>query len=104
VTSYRVSPLADRRLDEIYLYTRGQWGDGQAQAYVQSMFEKFDAIATRQHAWRAIPAELGVGGYFCRHEHHFIYWRELEDGKIGIVTILHERMHRIERLREDLKG
>jgi toxin ParE1/3/4 len=104
VTSYRVSPLADRRLNEMYLYTRGQWGDAQAQAYVQSMFEKFHAIAARQLAWRAIPAEFEVSGYFCRHEHHFIYWRELEDGKIGIVTILHERMHRMVRLKEDLQG
>ena len=104
MTSCRLSPLADQRLDEIYLYTLGQWGDAQAQAYVQNLFEKFEAIAARQAAWRSIPAEFEVGGYFCRHEHHFIYWRELDDGVIGIVTILHERMHRMEKLQEDWHG
>lgn len=28
----------------------------------------------------------------------------LSDGSVGIVTILHERMHQIERLQDDLKG
>ena len=51
---------------------------------------------------RAIPAGFGVDGYFCRHQKHVIYWKLLSDGKIGIVTILHERMHQIERLKDDL--
>ena len=29
------------------------------------------------------------------------YWRYLSNGDIGIVTILHERMHQIDRFRED---
>lgn len=29
-----------------------------------------------------------------------VYWRRLSGGDIGIVTILHERMHQIERFRE----
>ncbi len=31
-----------------------------------------------------------------------MYWKLLSDGKVGIVTILHERMHQIERLKDDL--
>ena len=38
----------------------------------------------------------------CRYEHHFIYWRVLTDGAVGIVTILHERMHQIDRLKDDM--
>lgn len=52
--------------------------------------------------WRAIPAEFGVDGYYCRFEHHYIYWRILPDGAVGIVTILHERMHQMDRFRDDL--
>jgi toxin ParE1/3/4 len=42
-----------------------------------------------------------VEGYFFRYERHFVYWRRLGNGDIGIVTILHERMHHIAQLRDD---
>jgi toxin ParE1/3/4 len=66
------------------------------------LFDRFEAIAARRFPWRAIPAEFGVDGYVCRYEKHFIYWKLLTDGSVGIVTVLHERMHQIERLRTDL--
>ena len=50
---------------------------------------------------KPIPAEFGVEGFFFRYERHFVYWRHLSNGDIGVVTILHERMHRIDRFRED---
>ena len=31
------------------------------------------------------------------------YWRRLSNGDVGIVMILHERMHQIDRLRDDFK-
>lgn len=40
-------------------------------------------------------------GYFFRDEKHSVYWKRLGNGDIGIVTVLHERMHQIERFRED---
>jgi toxin ParE1/3/4 len=43
-----------------------------------------------------------VDGYLCRHEKHVIYWKLLADGRVGIVTVLHERMHQAERLKEAL--
>lgn len=46
-------------------------------------------------------AGLGVDGYFFRYQRHFAYWRRLSNGDIGIVTIPHKPMHRIDRLRED---
>jgi toxin ParE1/3/4 len=42
-----------------------------------------------------------MDGYYCRYEHHYIYWRQFADGTVGIVTILHERMHQMDRFRED---
>ena len=102
MTSFRIQDGAGHRLDEIYAYTSHNWGEAQAEAYVRSLFDKFKAIAAREIPWRAIPAEFGVDGYFCRHQKHVIYWKLLSNGKIGIVTILHERMHQIERLKDDL--
>jgi toxin ParE1/3/4 len=101
VTAVRVQAAAGRRLDEIYRYTRDSWGEAQADRYMRGLFDRFADIAARRVPWRAIPAEFGVDGWFSRHERHFIYWRLLSDGAVGIVTVLHERMHQMDRFRDD---
>lgn len=104
MAGFRVSERAGHSLDEIYVYTRELWGEAQAEHYIRSLFARFDAIAARFMPWRSIPAEFGVDGFYCHYEHHYIYWRLLSDGTVGIVTILHERMHQSARFREDLPG
>ena len=101
MSSFRVQDGAGHRLDQIYAYTRKTWGEAQAERYIRGLFEQFEAIAARRFPWRTVPAEFGVDGYVCRHEKHFIYWTLLGDGGVGIVTLLHERMHQMDRLRED---
>ena len=100
MAKYVLQAAADHRLDEIYNYTLETWGEAQAQSYIRGLFERFQQIADRAIPWRQIPAEFEVDGYFTRYEHHYIYWKVLGDGQIGIVTILHERMHQIERFQE----
>ncbi|MDR1935526.1 MAG: type II toxin-antitoxin system RelE/ParE family toxin [Candidatus Accumulibacter sp.] len=97
----RVQEAASCRLDEIYRYTRDRWGALQAKRYLAGLFAAFDGIATHRTPSHPIPAEFGIEGYFFRYERHFVYWRRLSNGDIGIVTILHERMHQIDRFRED---
>jgi toxin ParE1/3/4 len=101
VTSFRVQEGASHRLDRIFAYTRDTWGEAQAERYIRGLFERFEAIAARRFPWRPIPAEFGVDGYVCRYEKHLIYWKLLGDGSVGIVTVLRERMHQIDRFRED---
>jgi toxin ParE1/3/4 len=101
VSAYRVQAAAGRRLDEIYAYSLETWGRERADSYVRGLFDRFDAIASRRAPWRSIPAEFGVNGYFCRFGSHFIYWKVLSDGKVGIVTVLHERMHQMDRFLTD---
>ncbi|MFM0034527.1 type II toxin-antitoxin system RelE/ParE family toxin [Paraburkholderia strydomiana] len=97
----RIQDAASFRIDEIYRYTRDRWGTQQADRYISGLFGAFDGIASHQTPSRPVPAELGVQGYFFRYERHFVYWRLLSNGDIGIVTILHERMHQIDRFHED---
>ena len=101
MAAVRVQAAASHRLDEIYRYTRDRWGAEQADRYITGLFEAFDKIGTHRVASRPVPAEFGVDGYCFRYERHFVYWRRLSNGDIGIVTILHERMHQIGRFRED---
>ena len=101
MTPVRVQEAAALRIDEIYRYSRERWGEAQADAYVTGLFEAFEGIATGAVAPRPVPAELGVDGYVFRYRRHFVYWKTLSDGGIGIVTVLHERMHQIGRFLED---
>jgi plasmid stabilization system protein ParE len=101
MTQVRVQEAASHRLDEIYRYTRDHWGEQQAERYVTGLFEAFEGIESRKTSSRPIPAEFGVEGFFFRHERHFVYWRRLSDGDIGIVTILHQQMHQMDRFKED---
>jgi len=89
------------RIENIYQHTLNNWGQQQADKYIDGMFEHFGKIASKQAYCRPIPAEFGVSGFFCRYQKHYIYCKELKTGQIGIVTILHERMHQIERFKKD---
>ncbi len=97
----RIQAGAAHRLDEIYRYTEETWGGAQAERYIRGLFARFEGISARDFPWRSIPAEFGVDGYVCRYENHLIYWKLLAIGDIGIVTVLRERMHQIERFRDD---
>lgn len=97
----RVQQAASHRLDDIYRYSLERWGAAQAHRYVTGLFDAFARIGAHGVISRPIPAEFGVDGYVFRYEKHFVYWRRLSNGDIGVVTILHERMHQIERFRED---
>ncbi len=102
MAAIRIQEAASRRLDEIYQYTRAQWGEEQAERYITGLFDAFGGIETHSVLSRPIPAELGVDGFVFRYERHFVYWQHLSNGDIGIVTILHKRMHQIGRLAEEL--
>lgn len=103
MASVRVQEAASLRIDEIYQYSREKWGVDQADAYIIGLFEVFAAIEAGSVLSRPIPAEFGVEGYFYRYERHYVYWKRLSNGDLGIVTILHERMHQINRFREDFR-
>ena len=101
MAAIRIQERASHRLDDIYRSTRDRWGNEQAEKYITGLFADFDMIAGHGVASKPIPAEFGVEGFFFRYERHFVYWRHLLNGDIGIVTILHDRMHQIDRFRDD---
>jgi toxin ParE1/3/4 len=99
MSRYRLGPHADQQLDQIYEYTATEWGEDQADHYVELLFQYFSEVSAKNVVWRAVPAEFGVKGYFDKCEYHFVYWKVLDGGDIGFVAILHERMHQIEQVR-----
>lgn len=101
MAAVRIQQAASHRLDDIYRYTRERWGEAQADRYVTGLFDAFTRIELHGVTSRPIPAAFGMEGYVFRYEKHLVYWRRLTNGDIGVVTILHERMHQIERFRAD---
>ena len=97
----RVQEAAALRIDEIYRYSRDRRGAARADAYLSGLFEAFERVAGGEVRSRPIPAEFDVDGYVFRYEKHFVHWKTLSDADIGIVTVLHERMHQMDRFRED---
>jgi plasmid stabilization system protein ParE len=97
----RVQEAASRRLDAIFRYTRDRWGEARAEEYIAGLFTACEGIQSHATLSRPVPAEFGVSGFFFKYRRHIVYWRRLANGDIGIVTVLHERMHLIERFRED---
>ena len=101
MTTYIVQRNAGLRLDTIHDYSARRWGDEQADAYIHRLFEFFQQVARKEVPWRPIPAALAVSGYYARCGKHFGYWKVLGDGTVGIVTVLHERMHQLGHFRHD---
>jgi toxin ParE1/3/4 len=99
--NFLVQRSASFRINDIYRYTFDQWGTAKAESYITGLFNVFEKVGTSEVFSYPIPAEFEVDGFFCRYEKHFIYWKYLSNGVVGIVTVLHERMHQIERFRSD---
>ena len=99
--TFLVLQSAKYRLEEIYRYTKTTWGQKQAEEYINGLFNTFQKVTDKALLWHPIPAEFGVSGYFTTYKRHYIYWKELSTGQVGIVTVLHERMHQLDRFQED---
>ena len=92
---------AEDRLIEIWNYTLEKWGEAQADRYVRTLVGFIESLGSQRQLWRAVKNVRGV--WDVRHEHHFLFFRELSGGVIGVITILHENMDLPARLKEDRK-
>jgi plasmid stabilization system protein ParE len=97
--AWSLSQGAKARLVDIYEYTTEKWGQGQAEKYLDGLFEVFQKIPLRKVPWHPIPADFEVRGFFLRYRKHYIYWKQFPDGHVGIMTILHASMMQGERLK-----
>jgi len=96
-----VQNSASLKIDEIYRYTIKTWGKKQAKIYINGLFESFNNIGGNLVVSYPIPADFGIDGFYLRYEKHYIYWKYLDNGDIGIVTVLHERMHQIKQFNQE---
>lgn len=88
------------RLDQIWDYTVEKWGEEQADSYLRKLGACIQALKTQRHLWRSVKDKRLPGVFFIRCEHHFIFFREIE-GRLAVISILHENMDMLTRLRKD---
>ena len=99
----KVFPPARQRIKQIWHYTAANWGDDQADAYLRGLDDAITTLEHRRHLWRTLPGTLFPGVYFVRYRRHFIFFRVLPSGALGIISVLHQQMNIPDWLREDLR-
>ncbi|WP_038249419.1 type II toxin-antitoxin system RelE/ParE family toxin [Ghiorsea bivora] len=109
MSTYLFFPPADKSQDDIWRYSCGAWGEKQAEKYIIGLHHHLQLLSKEKEIWRALPANLVVPQdldlkvYFSQYEHHYLFFRELSIGAIGVMTILHEKSDMPVRLCEDLR-
>ncbi|HEY0124780.1 MAG TPA: type II toxin-antitoxin system RelE/ParE family toxin [Rhizobium sp.] len=105
---YLFYPRADVAQDRIWIDTTERWGETQADKYIVGLHAHLLQLSKTKALWRRLPpnlvatASIKTSVFLSRYERHYIFFRELPSGKIGVMSILHERMDMPARLREDL--
>jgi plasmid stabilization system protein ParE len=110
MSGYLFYPAADAAQDRIWKDTVVHWGEAQTARYITGLHAHLQKLSETKALWRRLPrdlvapADLKAQAFFSRYGRHFLFFRELPSGKIGVMAILHDRMDIPVRLHEDLSG
>ena len=86
---HRLSPLAEADLEEIWLYTFGQWSREQAGEYHRGIMTVIEGLASGSK--RGQRADVREGYWKYNIGLHIVYFR-CSDDYLDVIRILHERM------------
>lgn len=88
-SNYRLSPLAEKDLEEIWLYTLREWSADQADKYYRTIIAAIEGLVSG----RNIPLRTDIlPGYFkFKVGRHVIYFKRTQD-YLDVIRILHGRM------------
>ena len=84
---YRLSPLAEADLEEIWRYTFRHWSIEQADSYLRSLVAAFEGLAAgaKQGRSSVLP---DFQQYLCGS--HVIYFLDYAD-HLDVIRVLHQR-------------
>ena len=107
MAKYLFYPTADKAQDRIWAYGCQKWGEQQAQKYLEELHMHLQALADRTAYWHRLPhtiapVGLKVDAYLSRYGVHHIFFRELSEDTIGIMSILHQASDTPVSLKKDL--
>ena len=89
MADYRLAPAAERDLENIWRYTREQWGVEQASRYIDILETTFAGLAESP---QSAPACDHIRPGYRRRSvaRHTVYFR-ITDYGVAIIRVLHER-------------
>jgi len=82
--------LAEQDLIDIWLYTFNEWGERQADSYLNDLAVTFNLLAEQPLQCRE-RSEFNPTVRIHHHGSHIIVYLAVEEG-INIIRVLHERM------------
>ena len=86
---YRLSPLAESDLEEIWIYTFRQWSLEQANEYYRGIVAAIEGLASGSNIWQRADVREGYWKY--KVGMHVVYFRS-SDRYLDVIRILHGRM------------
>lgn len=87
--AYRLSPLAEADLEDIWLYTYKHWSLAQADQYHRVLVGAIESLAKGIKTGRKTDIRPGYFRYSAGQ--HLIFYRQADAG-LDIIRILHQRM------------
>jgi toxin ParE1/3/4 len=97
--SYRLSPQAERDLEEIWSCTFENWSAEQADRYHSQIMAAIEGLANGSRRGRTID-DIRPGYRKLAVASHFLFYRITDTGIIEIIRILHQRMDAASRLQD----
>src|SRR3954470_16551241 len=88
---YRLSPRAERDLEDIWLYTFENWSVEQADHYQNQILATIEGLANGSRQGRSID-DIRPGYRKLAVASHFLFYRITNAGIIEIIRILNQRM------------
>lgn len=95
MVSYRLSPLAESDLEQIWLYTLNEWSLDQANRYYDQIMDTIEELAFGQKQGRTVDIRDEYLKYAVGR--HFIFFRR-SDGMTDVIRVLHQQMDTERRL------
>lgn len=82
--------LAEQDLVNIWLYTWQQWGEAQADFYLDELEKTLMLLAEQPNLGR-LQEEFKPAVHIFYHAHHLLVYQEIKGG-IRVVRVLHKSM------------
>lgn len=80
-------PQPRRALQEIYLYSRREWGKTQAARYISGLRHHFETLGEREKLGLSRPWQLGSPVFKSRYERHLVFYRHRDaDLEVGLIV------------------
>ena len=91
-------PEATTDLAEIWNFTAGRWGVGQAETYTRGLIASLEALPHASPKARPCD-EIHINLWRLRQGAHIVFFFS-DPSKVVVVRILHERMDHVTQLRD----